>query len=52
MHATAQVVARVRPEIVEAIARVAKAEGVTRGEIVRQLIEVGLAARGVKLGKL
>jgi hypothetical protein len=39
------------PVLRAAIDKVAKAEGVTRAEMARQLIEAGLAARGVKLGK-
>jgi len=51
IHATATIIARVPPALAKAIDSVAKAEGVTRAAMLRQLVEAGLAARGVKLGK-
>ena len=51
IHATTSIVVRVPPVLRAAIVKAAKGDGATLAETARELIKVGLAARGVKPGK-
>jgi hypothetical protein len=51
IHASAMMVVRMPPVLRAAIDKMAKRDGTSVAETARKLIEAGLTARGVKLGK-